>query len=139
MKSNCLGSLSLAVLSFILTTGSHAQAMEEANVPFSFQVGATQLPAGHYLIKEDHLRKSIRIRNLDTGAMATVSVHQSSAIAAKQALVFHHIGDQHFLAEVCGDGDSLDLTLSPSKMERQARSLLIATVPPSEPVLVALR
>src|ERR1700689_3985486 len=86
MISNCLGSLSLAVLSFVLTTGSHAQAMEEANVPFSFQVGSTQLPAGHYLIKEDHLRKSIRIRNLDTGAMATVSVHQSSAIAAKQAL-----------------------------------------------------
>jgi hypothetical protein len=124
MKRNSLGTLSLVVFSLMFTAGARAQAMEEANVPFAFQAGSVQLPAGHYLIKEDHLRASIRIRNLNTGATADIPVRQSSFGAVKGALVFRNVGNQHFLAEVCGSEDSLNLTLSPCPLNNRRCSYL---------------
>ena len=141
MKRNSLGTLSLVVFSLLRTSGAHAQSMEEANVPFTFQVGAAQLPAGHYVIKEDHIRESIKISNVDTGAVVFAYVGQSSADAVKGALVFRNVGAQHFLAEVCGSEDSLNLTLPVSKMEKQARALQVASTHTQDPqrVLVALK
>jgi hypothetical protein len=128
MKRNSVGTLSVVFLSLVGAAALHAQSIEEANVPFTFQVGAAQLPAGHYIIKEDHVRESIKIRNVDTGALAVVSVHQSSADAANRALVFHNVGNQHFLSEICGGGDSLNLTLPVSNLEKQAHALQIASM-----------
>jgi urease accessory protein UreE len=125
----------------MLTTGARAQSIEEADVPFTFQAGATQLPAGHYLITEDHQRQCIKIRNLDTHAVAVVPVMQNAPGPLKAVLVFHHIGNQHFLTEVSAGADSLDLTLLPSKMERRAQSQQLASgaVHPGQQVFVALK
>jgi hypothetical protein len=141
MTRNSLGTLSLAVLSLMFTTGARAQSMEQADVPFTFQVGSVQLPSGHYEIKENHLRNSIRIYNLNTGAAADVLVRQSSYGAVKGALVFRNVGNQHFLAEVCGSDDSLNLTLPASKSEKQARALQVATThtQDTQHVLIALK
>ncbi len=138
MKRNYLGTLSLAVLALTLTTGARAQSIEEANVPFAFQAGATQLPAGRYLIVEDHLNERIRMRNVDSGLVAVIPVQQSALGAMKAALIFHNVGDQHFLAEIRGGADSLDLTIPPSKKEKQAESLKVAALP-AQTTLVALK
>jgi urease accessory protein UreE len=141
MIRNSLGTLSLAVLSLMVTTGARAQSVEEANVPFTFQAGATQLPAGHYLITEDHQRSVIKIRNLNTHAVAVVPVMQNTPGPLKAVLVFHNIGNQHFLAEVSAGADSLDLTVLPSKSERRAQSMQIATnaTQPNQQTLIALK
>ena len=79
MNRNFFGTLSLAVLSLTLTSGAHAQSVVKADIPFSFNVGATQMSAGQYQIKEDHTRLSISILNLQTGAIVTVPVQQDDS------------------------------------------------------------
>jgi hypothetical protein len=129
MKRNSLGTLSLAALALVFTAAAHAQSMEEATVPFAFQAGATQLPAGRYVIKEDHVRETVKFWNIDRGLVAIVPVQQSALGAVKAGLIFHNIGDEHFLAEINGGMDALNLTLLPSKRELQARALQVAAVP----------
>ena len=52
MKRNLIGTLSLVALSLLLTAaGAAAQSTVQANVPFAFRIGTTQLPAGTYRIK----------------------------------------------------------------------------------------
>jgi N-methylhydantoinase A/oxoprolinase/acetone carboxylase beta subunit len=142
MKRNSVGTLSLAALSLMLTTvAARAQSIEEANIPFAFYAGAAQFPAGHYLISEDHARGSIKISNLDTGRVAAIYVQQGSTASAKTALVFHNVGGMHFLREVQGTGDSLNLSVPPSKAEKQAIALKMeaAAAPASEHTLIALK
>lgn len=51
MKRNLISILSLVVMSLLLNaTGAYAQSYAKANVPFAFNVGAKQLPAGTYEI-----------------------------------------------------------------------------------------
>jgi hypothetical protein len=141
MKRNSIGAVLLAALSFMLTAGAHAQAMEEADVPFAFHAGDTQLPAGHYIIKENHLRHSIKIVNYQTGAVAVLSVQQSSAGNEKRILLFHNVGGQHYLREVRGSEDALNLTISATSTEKQAAALQVAnnSSPNGQRVVVALK
>jgi hypothetical protein len=129
MKRNSLGTLSLAALVLTFTAAAHAQTMEQATIPFAFQAGPTQLPAGRYVIKEDHVRETVKIWNIDRGLVAIVPVQQSALAAVRAGLIFHNIGDQHFLAEINGGMDALNLTLLPSKREQQAQALRVAAAP----------
>ncbi len=142
MKRNYIGSLSLAVFSLLLTTtGAFAQSIVEADVPFAFKAGVTQLPPGHYQIKEDHVREFITIRNVVTAAIVVASVQQNTPSDAGSRLVFHHFGDQYFLAEIRGGMNSLDMTLPVTKQERQLQSLQVASGPSkaSQQVEIALK
>jgi hypothetical protein len=141
MKRNSIGAVLLAALSFLPTTGALAQSMEEADVPFAFHAGHAELPAGHYLITEDHVRHFIKIANVQTGALAVLSVQQSSAGGDKRVLRFHSVGGQRYLREICGIPDALNLTISPTKMEKEASSVRVVdhSSPADEQVLVALK
>jgi hypothetical protein len=144
MKRNLIGNLSLVALLLLLTTtGAYAQSHEEAYIPFTFNVGVTQFPAGTYVIKEDHVRQLIRISNVETGTNALAIVGQDSSRDAKAELVFHALGNQHFLARICGGSgaDSMDLTLSASKQERQLWALQVARGPENanKNVMIALK
>jgi hypothetical protein len=141
MKRNSIGAVLLTALSFMLTTGALAQSMEEADVPFAFHAGHTQLPAGHYIITEDHVRHFLKIANLQTSAVAVLSVQQSSGGGDKRVLRFHYVGGQHYLREICGMDDALNLTISPSKAEKEASSFRLAdsSSPADQQVLVAYK
>jgi predicted TIM-barrel fold metal-dependent hydrolase len=129
MKCNYFGNVSIASL-ILLATTAFAQSSVEANVPFAFQVGTTTLPAGHYQVVEDHLRKTVVVRNLQTDATAQRQVEQDVARdAARFKMVFHHFGNEYFLAEIHGSADTLDLTLPTTKEERKLRSLQVASGP----------
>jgi len=119
MNRNFIGTLSLAVLSLTLTSGAFAQSIVKANIPFSFNVGATQMPAGQYQIKEDHTRLSITVLNVQTGALVSVPVQQDSYTAAHPTMIFRNVGDRHFLARVSESMDGLNLTIPVSKAEKQ--------------------
>jgi hypothetical protein len=130
MKCNRFGNVSFAMFVLLATTGALAQSRAEANVPFSFHVGSTVLPAGHYQIVEDHIRENVKVCNLATHAIAEDSVQQDTSRGdAMYKLVFHRFGDQYFLAGIHGGQDTLDLTLSTTKLERQYRSTLVASAP----------
>jgi hypothetical protein len=140
MIRNFVGTLSLAVLSLTLTSGAHAQSIVKADIPFAFNVGATQLPAGQYQIKEDHTRLSISILNVKTGAIASIPVQQDSNTAAHPVMIFRNVGERHFLARVSESMDGLNLTIPASKLEKQLRAVEEAKAPAAsgKDVLVAL-
>jgi hypothetical protein len=141
MNRNLIGTLSLAVLSITLTSGAYAQSIVKANVPFAFNVGASQLPAGQYQIKEDHTRLSISILNVKTGALVTIPVHQDSYTAAHPTMIFRNVGDRHFLARISETMDDLNLTLPISKFEKQFQAVEEAKgqAPDGQNALVALK
>jgi hypothetical protein len=141
MNRNFIGTLSLAVLSLTLTSGAYAQSIVKADIPFAFNVGATQLPAGHYQVKEDHTRLSISILNVKTGAIVTIPVQQDSYTAAHPTMVFRNVGDRHFLARISENMDGLNLTIPVCKMEKQLQAVEEAKGPSTDGknVLVALK
>jgi hypothetical protein len=141
MNRNLIGTLSIAVLSLMLTTGASAQSIVKAEVPFTFNAGAAQLPAGQYQIKEDHLRKTISILNVNTGAAVTVPVQQDSYAAANPTMVFRNVGDRHFLAQISAGMDGLNLTIPASKLEKQLHAVEVANGQSNagKDVLIALK
>jgi hypothetical protein len=141
MNRNFIGTLSLAVLSLTLTSGAYAQSIVKADIPFAFNVGATQLPAGQYQVKEDHTRLSISILNVKTGVIVTIPVQQDSYTAAHPTMVFRNVGDRHFLARISENMDGLNLTIPACKMEQQLQAVEEAKGPSTDGknVLVALK
>jgi hypothetical protein len=135
------GTLSLAVLSLMLTTGARAQSMVKADVPFAFNAGSAQLPAGHYQIKEDHLRKMVSILNVNTGVVATIPVEQDAYNAANPAMIFRNVGDRYFLSRITAGMDGLNLTLPASKLEKQMHAVEVANAQSSsgKQVMIALK
>ena len=123
MNRNLIGTLSLAVLSLTFTSGANAQSIVKADVPFAFNVGASQMPAGSYQIKEDHTRLSICILNVKTGVLVTVPVQQDSYTAAHPTMIFRNVGDRHFLARISETTDGLNLTIPTSKFEKQFQAV----------------
>ena len=110
MKRNLIASLSL--VSFLFTaTGAYAQPGLQANVPFTFYVGNTQLPAGHYTISIDCLSNRITVQSWAT--TATVISHGQQDYPGKKSdtLVFRQAGDQYFLTEVWGEQGSEGMKL----------------------------
>ena len=141
MNRNFIGTLSLAVLSLTFTSGANAQSIVKADVPFAFNVGASQLPAGQYQIKEDHTRLSISILNVKTGTLVTIPVQQDSYTAAHPTMIFRNVGDRHFLARISETMDGLNLTIPASKFEKQYQAVEEAKGPSTggKDVLVALK
>jgi hypothetical protein len=138
MKRNLIGTLSLVALSLLFTTsGAHAQSPTQAYVPFAFSVGTTHLPAGTYQIRrEESDANYITIRNLNTGA-TMISLFQRQAHGhLSHKMVFRHVGDQYFLAQIWGAEAAPGMTIPATKQERQRE---VAAVPSTKNVEIALK
>jgi hypothetical protein len=141
MKRNLIGTLSLVAMSLLLTaTGAHAQSPVQTYVPFAFNVGTTQLPAGTYKIKKAEFDSNyLIIRNVKTGT-TTVSLFQPEySRNVRDKLVFYRFGNQHFLAEIWGGAHSTGMTFPDSK--KIERKLQVASGPSNagEEVEIALK
>jgi hypothetical protein len=139
MKRNVIGILSLVVMSLMLTAAAQAQSGVKANVPFAFRVGSAQLPAGTYLIHTLGA-SAIVIRNGQTSASALSLVRREHQNSSSAKLVFHHVADQYFLAEIWKGAGTNGMVIAPSKQEKSLeRELRLATgESKSEDVLIAL-
>jgi hypothetical protein len=140
MKRNLTGILSLVVMSLMISATASAQSLAKANVPFAFHVGSAQLPAGTYAINAVGL-SAIEIRNAQTraGALSIVGRDYQSDSVAK--LVFHRLGNQYFLAEICRGAGTSGMTIAPSKQEKSLeKELKLATgqLNVGEEVMIAL-
>ena len=143
MKRNLIGILTLVVMTVLISaTGAYAQSYVKANVPFEFKVGSAQLPAGTYEIKVDNASAgAIMIRNGQTNAGAMATARRESPRNTSAKLVFDHVGDQYFLAEVWRSSDSEGMIVPTSKQEKELKKeLKLANGPSSgvEEVIVAL-
>ncbi len=118
MKRNLIGTLSLVGISLLLNVnGADAQSAAHANVPFAFNVGSSQLPAGSYRITFEDASGMVMIRNSTTGVTA-LSLGQRDYPGDKSwKLVFQHPGNGYFLTEICGPRGSAGVKLRGSKPE----------------------
>jgi hypothetical protein len=117
MKRNLIGTLSLVVMSLLLNVnGAYAQSSAQANVPFAFNVGSSQLPPGSYriTIEENGL---VMIHNSTTFATVLSFGQQESPGGKSRKLVFQRLGNLYFLTQIWGEQGSTGLRLRAPKPE----------------------
>lgn len=135
MKRNLIGTLSLVVLSLLFNaTGAYARAVVNADVPFAFTIGNKQMSAGRYTILTVG-EGSIAIQDRDTGASALSLARTESRRNVSPKLVFHHVGNHYFLAQIWSGVGGAGLVVPSSKLEKE---LQIAKAPSSSPEEVVL-
>jgi hypothetical protein len=144
MKRNLITILSLVVMSLMFNaTGAYAQSFAKADVPFAFNVGNAQLPAGTYEVRVlGSSPYEIMIQNHQTSAAAMSIARRESSRTAASKLVFHRIGSQYFLTEVWKGSAAGGMIVPTSKQEQELRKELQLAKGPSsgsENVTIALK
>ena len=133
MKTNRLNSIlsssilsSAIVMGVFASTGS-AQTLNghqlQATIPFAFQAGSKQMPAGVYQITvQDHV---MLLQDRDPGKYVAgyliVTPSADGAAQTKGRLVFHRYGDRYFLREVWEANSKQGITCSGSSEEKEIR------------------
>ena len=126
MKKNIINVV--VTLFFLLTLGAEAgQAQTSSNqfksyIPFQFNVGKQNFPAGEYVIERTNRQASLEIlmvHNAATGRGMFVPVYPTESKPEEKAqLVFHRYGEISYLAQLKGVEPNLRLELSESRAER---------------------
>src|SRR5580700_5762139 len=126
MKRNLISILSLVVMSLLLNaTGAYAQSYVKANVPFAFNVGAKQLPAGTYEIKAlSQSPNLISIQNTETAQAAMSIARSEDSRSTDSKLVFDRVGSQYFLTEICKGYGAGSMVVPTSKHEMELKKEL---------------
>jgi hypothetical protein len=132
MKTNRFSSvLRSAMLSSAIATGlfastgtAHAQnrSLFKANVPFAFEAGSKQMPAGLYEISSvsnDLLLLYDRDPGTHVTGIVMVSRSTSGKVQTHGRLVFHRYGNRYFLREAWEEGSNIDAKCPPSSAENE--------------------
>jgi hypothetical protein len=93
------------------------------NVPYSFVVGDTTLPAGLYTIRYAGY-EDLNVLEIRSVTSKTAVFFDTEPVSVKNArgtteLVFNKIGDTYFLSQVFLQGDNSANQLAKSKMQRR--------------------
>ena len=128
MKKQAYAILLIAALLATVLTSAQAQSdrLITASLPFNFVIKDRALPAGEYVFALVQLGGSdaIKIQSADghiTGFVPTRSA-RAKASQAEPKLVFNRYGDQYFLSQVWGLGDSMQQVAKPRAEDRVAKS-----------------
>jgi hypothetical protein len=140
---NRIATLALFVAAtFITVDNASAQNQVKVNVPFSFTVGTSTMPAGSYTIKSDSgSRNLVYLNNWGENThSAALGIPELSNPNETGKLVFHRVGDQYFLSEIrCADA-SMNIHFPVTKAEKRVRAQIqTAGLPVNDNVLIALK
>jgi hypothetical protein len=127
-------SFAFGFLLFVAVWASSAQSqaasprLMRAHIPFAFNAGTKELPAGEYTItvlNPSSDQKVLQIRSTDGRASAIVSTLASKTKSTERSrVVFHRYGDTYFFAQAQVSGESTALAAFKSKAERtEARTI----------------
>ena len=99
--------LLLTALSFCLQ--AQERPLLTATVPFAFAVANVNLPAGSYTVSILPPYNMIQVQSADGRKVATITgvPSQKSANSTQAKLVFHHSGNEYFLAQVWEQGSNI--------------------------------
>jgi hypothetical protein len=113
-------------LSAVMTTNAQIDsgATLEVNIPHSFIVGDTTLPAGKYTVRvaDDYSNLNVlEIRSVDRRGSVLFDTEsiQLDAPPRNSELVFDKIGDNYFLTRVFLSGDATGNQLVKSRMQKR--------------------
>ena len=126
MKRHLLILVAIIILAGAFTVSTQAQSASAqkvvANIPFAFNVGNTNLPAGKYTItvlNPSSDRKILQVRST-TGksAATTLTTNVIGKASDDTKLVFHRYGDSYFFAQAQMAGEQTGFAALKSKAER---------------------
>ena len=140
MKRNMFGALMTLVVAFTVAVPMvHAQTIMSAKVPFTFNVGQKQLPAGSYQVRDVGDRATL-IANRD-GNFNVLGIYAYAGPSNDEAtkLVFEKVGDRYFLHQIWTSAHGQGLELPESKLEKEMQASNSGTTGGAETVIVALR
>jgi hypothetical protein len=128
--------IAIATFVVLVTITAQAQAIGSqtvrASIPFAFNVGKSELPAGEYMItvlNPSSDRKVLQIRSADGRSSAIINTTGVSAnISDKAKLVFNRYGAQYFFSEVTMAGDQATFAAVKSNVEKAAQHSLAKNV-----------
>ncbi len=127
---------------FITVDNASAQNQVKVNVPFSFTVGTSTMPAGSYTIKSDSgSRNLVYLSNwgANTESMA-LGIPEQGNPSETSKLVFHRVGDQYFLSEIRCESASMNIHFPVTKAEKRVRAQIqTAGLRVDDNVLIALK
>ena len=124
--------LAVVMLAGVLATNAHAQSNSPqrivANIPFTFNVGKTSLPAGRYTITvvnpaSDRPILQVRSANGRSSAMI-LTKGVIGDVSEKSKLVFERDGDRYYFAQAQMAGDSTSLATPRAKTHTSAKPSL---------------
>lgn len=121
-------SITFALMMFlvVVTITAEAQASGSqkmrARIPFAFNVGKTEFPAGEYtvtVLNSNSDRKVLQIRSADGKLSALIQTSERETNTAEQTkLVFNRYGNRYFFAQAQMAGESTTLAAVRSSAER---------------------
>jgi hypothetical protein len=113
--------LSLAILAAALTgPGLFAQSMNyRADVPFNFQIGETQMPAGHYSVKETRGILTVAEANGKKSVFRLTMPAERRSVTPDAKLAFNRYGDDYYLTNVWTAGSREGQALVQGKHEKE--------------------
>jgi hypothetical protein len=121
MKNQLFALIGLVLL--LATASAYAQTgLVKANVPFSFIVNKTEMPAGQYTIQSvGSSGTAMSIQSPDDQIVQLVLPHacQSTEAQKTSKLVFHRYGSQYFLAQIWTAGNDRGQELPKSGRESE--------------------
>lgn len=121
-------SITFAVMMFlvVVTITAEAQASGSqkmrARIPFAFNVGKTELPAGEYtvtVLNPNSDRRVLQIRSADGKLSALIQTSERDTNTVEETkLVFNRYGNRYFFAQAQMAGESTTLAAVRSSVER---------------------
>jgi hypothetical protein len=137
--------MAVVILAGVLATNVQAQSGSSqlivANIPFTFNVGKTSLPAGKYTITvlnptSDRRILQIRSSNGRSSAMILTS-GVIGEVSENSKLVFERDGDHYYFAQAQMAGDSTSLAAPRAKTPATAKPSLGTVAKKSTVVIIA--
>ena len=140
MKRNIIGALMTLIVAFSIGVPvvQAQQTIMTANVPFAFNIGQKQLPAGAYAVREMDRATLIQSRDGENSVLG-IYAYAGPAKADESKLVFHKVGDHYFLAQIWTSARGQGLAVPQSKLEKEMRASNSGPQGGVETVIVALR
>ena len=126
MKRHLLILIATIILAGTFTVGAQAQSTGAqkvvANIPFAFNVGNTNLPAGKYTITVLNPTSDRRILQIRSANGRSTAVTQTTNVIGNVSddakLVFHRYGSRYFFAQAQMAGETTGLAATTSNAER---------------------
>ena len=145
MKRHIHTLLAIIVLAGAFTAGAQAQTagtqIAVANIPFAFNGGNKNLPAGKYtvsVLNPASDRKVLQIRSINGRASAMIQTNSVIGNTSDDAkLVFQQYGDRYFFAQVQMAGEPTSFAALKTSGQRAQREAVAAGAKQSVVVIVA--
>jgi len=140
MKRNIIGALMTLIVaaSMAVPVVQAQQTILTATVPFAFNIGDKQLPAGAYEVRELDRATLIQSRDGEHSVLG-IYAYAGASKADETKLVFNKVGDHYFLAQIWTSARGQGLAVPESKVEKELRASNSGPQGGVETVIVALR